>query len=107
MERFVFKYKDWNGADAYADPGETRRRIKEVSGGNLSKAILDMQNGDAQTSSAAVDLLKQSALHGFDLKPFDRATGEGWLEADLIGLIAQFNDYINGLKKNTATSRTA
>lgn len=100
-ERQIFEYRNWDGKPLFADPAEALRRIKEHTKGEFSKAVADLQSLDHETSSAAVELLKGAALYGFSVQPFDVQNGSGWLEAHLLGLIDQFNKYINGLKKNT------
>lgn len=106
MDRLVYEYTDWDGVKLFADPTEVLRLIKEKTEGTFSSLVAAMKNfqGDPGKGSESIEKLKEATIYAFGLKPFDRTTGQGWLEPDLIGLISGFNEFINRLKKNTAAS---
>ncbi len=100
-ERSIFEYENWDKSKVFVDPAEALRKIKERTLGKFSQSLANINSPDPTVSSEAVDILKDAAIFAFGLKPFDPATGEGWLEYNLIALVSRFNGYLNGLKKNT------
>ena len=100
-ERQIFKFKDWDGKERFADPAEVLRLMNVQTQGGMEKAMLALGQPMSPEKSEAVEIIVDAGVEAFGVKPFDPATGEGWLEFHMVALVSRFNDWLIGLKKST------
>jgi hypothetical protein len=101
-ERQIFAYKTWEGKPRLADPSTCLRKFKEATNCEYSKRCEELASPDPKVSSAAIETLCNAALFAFGMEAerFDPDTGHGWTEVQLLTLVSNFNEYIEGLKKS-------
>lgn len=120
MEKKIYKY--FNGfEDVFADPAEVDYRMSKASE-NLDMEVIGQwltlptdESGEVLDDSRlspgvkanfteACHRLLPSIRAGFEIKEFDKSTGQGMTMDELLGLYADYMEWRAGLKKNTEPS---
>ena len=89
-------YNDGQRA-VYGDPAELHARLMSKLGGDPDKVTQQMQSPDAELSYQAWRQWLDAVIFAFEVKPFDKATGQGMQRDDIVALGNSFAEY---LKKN-------
>ncbi len=89
---------------AHIDPIKVRRLLTDLLDGDPRKALAAMQGPISELRIDAVDKVLRATIMAFDLVPFDRATGEGLREDEVLDILTTFLGWWNDLKKKRATS---
>ena len=123
LDRKIFSYND-GFEDVHADPGEIDYRFAKASESEDMDTLnkwLEVPDEDATTSpdtamEKAMEKARESRLqqfaeachrldpivrHAFEIRPFDRKTGQGMLHEEVINLYLAYMEWKFDLKKNT------
>ncbi|OAI39612.1 hypothetical protein AYO40_01220 [Planctomycetaceae bacterium SCGC AG-212-D15] len=105
-ERKVFKYH--NGiSDVWADPLALNRKIRALMNGDPAKVVANYNSDNQNESDAAAELFFPAIARAFEVAPFDKATGEGFVDEDLLKLWEMFQSWLDEKKKKEESSRTS
>lgn len=122
MEKRIYKYND-GFSDLYADPSEIDYRMAkatemmdmEVIGKWLTLPTDDDGNvlddseisaGDKANFTEACHRMLPAIRSAFDIKEFDKSTGQGMTMDELLGLWAAYLEWKADVKKNIETPPT-
>jgi len=105
-ERKVFKYHDGE-KDVWADPLAMSRKLRALMGGNPEK-IVTQYNSDVQMDSDnAAEVFFPAIAEAFQVKRFDRLTGDGFTDEDLLKTWEMFQAWLEAKKKRDANLPTS
>ena len=112
-EKRVFgSFPDGKGEMVYADPLRVYRHLVHWCDGDLNLVLRNAHyEGERPTPEEeplvfqATEKLIQAALRSFDLVPFDKTTGTGYTDDDLLRLLNGFLDWLDDSKKKDVTSQ--
>lgn len=106
QERRIYgPYQDGRGNQVFADPEAVYRHLMAETAGELN-AITSQYNESELGMAIVAERLASAAIVAFDLKPFDKATGQGTLQDDALNLVGNFLDWRDQKKTPPAASPT-
>ena len=95
-----FSFDD-HGKTRYADPMVVHRRLLQAAAGeDLYTKINSFESEAKSLAYDAAEFLARVAREGFNLKPFDEETGEGWTEVSSIYLLYDFLEWTQKKSSN-------
>lgn len=96
--RFIYKYFDGT-KERCDDPLAIRHRLDTHSTYRFDVHPVLAEKGDA----AAYEIVLTAICDAFQVSRFDSATGKGLTQTELIGLLVDFGNYLEAVKKNIFT----
>lgn len=90
---------------AYGDPIRIRRLLSDLLDGDPKKALENMHSPLTELRVEAVERVLRATVQAFELVPFDKTTGQGLREDEVLARLNDFLSWWSELKKNSATSR--
>ena len=95
-----FSFDD-HGKTRHADPMVVHRRLLQAAAGeDLYTKINSFESEAKGLAYDAAEFLARVARDGFNLKPFDEETGEGWTEVSSIYLLYDFLEWTQKKSSN-------
>lgn len=98
----LFTYSDGK-ATIHADPARLHRALCREFGYQGDQLIAQVNAEDPAVSVPAQDRFLEVVRKVFALPPVDVTSGEGVRDAEVYVVFRRFTDYLEGVKKNTAT----
>jgi len=105
-ERKIFKYHDGT-KDVYADPLAMNRKLRALMAGNPEKVVAAYNGDDDIAADAAAEVFFPAIAEAFQVTRFNRLTGEGFVDEDLLKLWEMFQAWLLEKKNRAANSPTS
>lgn len=99
-ERRVYgPYMDGSGGAAvWGDPLKISRMLTAGLGGSPNEVVNSLKSNDEAVRSEAISRVIPAAIHAFELVPFDKKTGAGMLEDDVMKVFEGFCQWMSKKK---------
>lgn len=112
QERRVYgPYMDGSGGAAvWGDPLKISRLLTQALSGNPNEVIKEMKSEDSVISFAAMSRVVPAAVLAFELVPFDKKTGKGMLDDEVMKVFEGFCQWMSkkkGKEEPTPTGSSA
>lgn len=103
-------YAYYGGPDCpqrYGDPLAIERKLRMLLGGDGSGILEQYHSPMPEISLPAAEKFFAAVAYAFGVPPFDPATGQGFMESDLINLWNGFQEWRKKKQPSTASSPTS
>lgn len=109
QERAIFPYDagDGSGKTVFGDPMLLHRRLAQALEGSPNRWIEQYNSEDMAIALPAAEKLVEAVRWAFEMTPYDKATGRGAMEADVLKVLHDYLDFMDKKKVNAAPLPTS
>lgn len=107
-ERQIFgPYDLGDGRQVYGDPFRLNRQLVHLLDGSPGTVLRALKSAEEPVRFEATEKIVDAARQVFGLVPFNPADGSGALDTDALALARRFIEWVDAVKKNSATTPTS